>query len=111
MTGRVGDWLLLDDHAGRARRADGCLLAPDIGDSVLIWTSAPAARWPTMTTRRTRRAPMCSPCSRALGAPQAALALPGGVVLETKPTGCASTRRTSRSRRASGSTPARRAST
>ncbi|MGV4676953.1 type VI secretion system-associated protein TagC-5, partial [Burkholderia pseudomallei] len=42
VTGRVGDWLLLDDHAGRARRADGCLLAPDIGDSVLIWTSAPA---------------------------------------------------------------------
>ncbi|VCH15724.1 DUF3540 domain-containing protein [Burkholderia pseudomallei] len=83
VTGRVGDWLLLDDHAGRARRADGCLLAPDIGDSVLIWTSAPAgALADDDDAAHAPSAYVLAVLARA-GAPQAALALPGGVVLET----------------------------
>ncbi|AIO15708.1 MULTISPECIES: type VI secretion system-associated protein TagC-5 [Burkholderia] len=83
VTGRVGDWLLLDDHAGRARRADGCLLAPDIGDSVLIWTSAPAgALADDDDAAHAPSAYVLAVLARA-GAPQAALALPGGIVLET----------------------------
>ncbi|AOJ73479.1 MULTISPECIES: DUF3540 domain-containing protein [Burkholderia] len=76
VTGRVGDWLLLDDPVGRARRADGCVLAPDVGDSVLIWACAAgdaSGRPPAYVLTVLARA----------GAPQAALALPGGVVFET----------------------------
>ncbi|WP_217591211.1 DUF3540 domain-containing protein [Burkholderia sp. GbtcB21] len=75
VTGRVGDWLSLDDPVGRARRADGCLLAPDLGDHVLIWAPAPA--YPGDASP----AYVLAVLARA-GAPRAVLALPGGVALE-----------------------------
>lgn len=79
VSGRSGEWLLLDDPAGRAQRAAGCVLAPDVGDRVLIW--APASNHASDDG-------FSKPCAYVLtvlargGAPRAALALPGGVVLE-----------------------------
>ncbi|MCU9952183.1 DUF3540 domain-containing protein [Burkholderia sp. BKH01] len=78
VTGRVGDWLTLDDRVGRARRADGCLLAPDVGDRVLIWSPGHAHAGDACVAPP---AYVLAVLARA-GAPQAALALPGGVVLE-----------------------------
>ncbi|WP_082721289.1 DUF3540 domain-containing protein [Burkholderia sp. ABCPW 14] len=82
VTGRIGDWLLLDDPVGRARRADGCVLAPDIGDSVLIWACANARAGVADDASGAPSAYVLTVLARA-GAPQAALALPGGVVFET----------------------------
>nr|WP_279608325.1 DUF3540 domain-containing protein [Burkholderia ambifaria] len=78
VTGRVGDWLMLDDRVGRAQRADGCLLAPDVGDRVLIWSPGHAHAGDACDAPP---AYVLAVLARA-GAPQAALALPGGVVLE-----------------------------
>ncbi|MGC3029261.1 DUF3540 domain-containing protein [Burkholderia sp. DN3021] len=80
VTGRVGDWLTLDDRVGRARRADGCLLAPDVGDRVLIWSPGHAHAH-AGDACDAPPAYVLAVLARA-GAPQAALALPGGVVLE-----------------------------
>ncbi|WP_415871141.1 DUF3540 domain-containing protein [Burkholderia ubonensis] len=79
VTGRIGDWLLLDDPVGRARRADGCLLAPDVGDIVLIWASEGVR---PDNASGVQPAYVLTVLARG-GAPQAALALPGGVVFET----------------------------
>ncbi|WP_063534682.1 DUF3540 domain-containing protein [Burkholderia sp. MSMB1589WGS] len=81
VTGRAGDWLSLDDPVGRARRADGCLLAPDVGDRVLIWAPARARAHGDGDACGAPPAYVLAVLARA-GAPHAALALPGGVVLE-----------------------------
>ncbi|AHI81256.1 hypothetical protein BTJ_5179 [Burkholderia thailandensis E444] len=81
VTGRAGDWLSLDDPAGRARRADGCLLVPDLGDHVLIWAPAHARSHPGGDASGAPHAYVLAVLARA-GAPRAALALPGGVALE-----------------------------
>ncbi|KWC39199.1 type VI secretion protein [Burkholderia ubonensis] len=80
VTGRVGDWLTLDDRIGRARRADGCLLAPDVGDRVLIWSPGHAHAH-AGDACDAPPAYVLAVLARA-GAPQTTLALPGGVLLE-----------------------------
>ncbi|WP_323117718.1 DUF3540 domain-containing protein [Burkholderia alba] len=84
VAGRVGEWLLFDDPMVRARRAAGCLLAPDVGDFVLIWRSPVT---PSMSgdagfdDAGSAHAYVLTVLARG-GAPLATLALPGGVALE-----------------------------
>ncbi|WP_141110993.1 DUF3540 domain-containing protein, partial [Burkholderia pseudomallei] len=73
----------LADHAGRARRADGRARARDIADSVLILSSAPAGALADAADAAHAPSAFALAVLARAGAPHAALALPGGVVLET----------------------------
>nr|WP_329955959.1 DUF3540 domain-containing protein [Burkholderia cepacia] len=85
--GHIDKWLLLDDSTGRARRASGCLLEPDIGDCVLIWAPVSSHAPPVDD------GDSGAPCTYVLtvlargDSSRATITLPGDAVLESSTDG------------------------